>query len=128
MFHFSDTWQLVINTGTTIVTFLMIFLLQNAQNRDSSAIQLKLDELVRVNQDARNKLLTLEDLTEAEVEKIKATFAKLAENTDAKAGLAEAVEDLEGARRELEEAQKHIAGAKASKSGIIRFLADHETE
>ena len=65
VFHYSDTWQLVINTGTTIVTFLMVFLLQHAQNRDSAAIQLKLDELIRVNRDARNKLLTLEDLSEA---------------------------------------------------------------
>jgi low affinity Fe/Cu permease len=61
-FHYSDTWQLIINTSTTIVTFLMVFLLQNTQNRDTAAIQLKLDELIRANQDARNKMLCLEDL------------------------------------------------------------------
>jgi low affinity Fe/Cu permease len=78
IFAYSDTWQLVINTGTTIVTFLMVFLIQNTQNRDMSALQLKLDELIRVNQDARNKLLDLEDLTEAELEQLKGTFSKLA--------------------------------------------------
>src|ERR1700760_2348934 len=78
VFHYSDTWQLVINTGTTIITFLMVFLLQHAQNRDSVAIQLKLDELIRVNQDARNKLLTLEDLTEVELDQVKAAFTSLA--------------------------------------------------
>ena len=76
-FHFSDTWQLVINTGTTIVTFLMVFLLQHAQNRDSTAIQLKLDELIRVNRDARSKFLMLEDLSETELEEIKRAFATL---------------------------------------------------
>src|ERR1700726_4957498 len=59
LFHFSDTWQLVINTGTTIITFLMVFLIQNSQNRDAAALQLKLDELIRVSESARNKLLTL---------------------------------------------------------------------
>ena len=78
LFHYSDTWQLVINTGTTIVTFLMVFLLQHLQNRDSAAIQLKLDELIRVNHNARNKLLTLEELSEAELDQIKMAFSKLA--------------------------------------------------
>ena len=78
VFHYSDTWQLVINTGTTIVTFLMVFLIQNTQNRDMSALHLKLDELIRVNEDARNKLMNLEDLTEEELEKIKGTFAHMA--------------------------------------------------
>jgi len=66
-FHYSDTWQLIINTGTTIVTFLMVFLLQNTQNRDTAAIQLKLDELIRANRDARNIMCGLEDLSEEEL-------------------------------------------------------------
>ncbi len=79
LFHYSDTWQLVINTGTTIVTFLMVFLIQNTQNRDSSAVQLKLDELIRVSTSARNKLLTLEDLTESELDQLKKSFATIAD-------------------------------------------------
>jgi low affinity Fe/Cu permease len=78
MFGYSDTWQLIINTGTTIVTFLMVFLIQNTQNRDTQAIQLKLDELIRCNEDARNRLFTLEDLSEEELDRAKAQFAKLA--------------------------------------------------
>ena len=71
LFGFSDTWQLVINTGTTIVTFLMVFLIQNTQNRDTEALQLKIDELIRVTEQARNRLITLEDLTEEEMDKVK---------------------------------------------------------
>jgi low affinity Fe/Cu permease len=77
-FGWSDTWQLVINTATTIVTFLMVFLIQNTQNRDTEAIQLKLDELIRVNTKARNSLLQLEELTEEEIAHIKKTFTHLA--------------------------------------------------
>jgi low affinity Fe/Cu permease len=76
-FGWSDTWQLVINTATTIVTFLMVFLIQNTQNRDTEAIQLKLDELIRVNTKARNSLLQLEELTEEEITHIKKTFTTL---------------------------------------------------
>jgi low affinity Fe/Cu permease len=79
-FHFSDTWQLVINTGTTIVTFLMVFLIQNTQNRDMAALHLKLGELIRVNQDARNRLLDLEGMTEEELERLKGAFSNLAAN------------------------------------------------
>jgi low affinity Fe/Cu permease len=77
IFHFSDTWQLIINTGTTIVTFLMVFLMQNTQNRDTAAIQLKLDELIRANENARNVLLSLEDLTEEQLARVKTTFDRL---------------------------------------------------
>ncbi len=78
LFGFSDTWQLVINTGTTIVTFLMVFLIQNTQNRDTEAIQLKLDELIRANEHARNRLLGLEDLDEDALDRVKAGFKELA--------------------------------------------------
>ena len=78
MFGFSDTWQLVINTGTTIVTFLMVFLIQNTQNRDTEAMQLKLDELIRVTRGAHLALLDLEKLTDHDVAKIRAEYDRLA--------------------------------------------------
>ena len=77
-FGWSDTWQLVINTGTTIVTFLMVFVIQNTQSRDTQAMQLKLDELIRVNKLARNSLINLEEMSEIDVERMKAAFATLA--------------------------------------------------
>jgi len=77
MFHFSDTWQLIINTGTTIVTFLMVFLIQNTQNRDGKAIQLKLDELIRALEGARNKLVDLESLSDEELTKLQQEFQRL---------------------------------------------------
>jgi low affinity Fe/Cu permease len=76
-FHFSDTWQLVINTGTTIVTFLMVFLIQATQNRDAKAVQLKLDELIRAQKQARNIFADLENATEAELEEFQAEFREL---------------------------------------------------
>jgi low affinity Fe/Cu permease len=78
MFHYSDTWQLVINTATTIVTFLMVFLIQNSQNRDSAAIQLKLDELIRSRPGAHNALLNLEELTLEDIKELKAHYEQLA--------------------------------------------------
>ena len=77
VFGFSDTWQLVINTGTTIVTFLMVFLIQNTQNRDSAAVHLKLDELIRTVAGAHNALLDLEELTEADLERMRARYESL---------------------------------------------------
>ena len=76
IFGFSDTWQLVINTGTTIVTFLMVFLIQNAQNRDGAAIQAKLDELIRAVSHARNEFIGIEHLTEVELAKIREALEK----------------------------------------------------
>lgn len=81
VFHFSDTWQLVINTGTTIVTFLMVFLIQNTQNRDGAAIQAKLDELIRVST-GHNRFIGIEHLTVSEVEEIRAKCEKAAERHD----------------------------------------------
>jgi len=95
IFHYSDTWQLVINTGTTIVTFLMVFLIQNTQNRDSVAMQIKLDELLRAVKGAHTAMANLEDLTEEELDQFKAHYAKLAE--EAKATLEDAAESLEDA-------------------------------
>ena len=77
-YRFSDTWQLVINTGTTIVTFLMVFLIQSTQNRDTEAIQVKLDELIRAVGHARNELLDLEELEETDLDDLKRTFIDLA--------------------------------------------------
>ena len=79
LFHFSDTWQLVINTATTIVTFLMVFLIQNTQNRDSEAMHLKLDELIRATERAHNALLDLEELSQEELDEILSRYEQLAE-------------------------------------------------
>jgi low affinity Fe/Cu permease len=79
MFHYSDTWQLVINTGTTIVTFLMVFLVQNTQNRDALAIHLKLDELIRGTAGARNKMIDLDKLSDAQLHKLEEEYRRLCE-------------------------------------------------
>jgi low affinity Fe/Cu permease len=115
VFDYSDTWQLIINTGTTIVTFLMVFLIQNTQNRDMSALHLKLDELIRVSETARNKLLTLEDMTEEELERLKGSFAQLAGKHGDEL-LREAAGDLEAATEEIEEAKEKVAAAADAKS------------
>lgn len=79
--HFSETWQLVINTGTTIITFLMVFVIQSSQNRDTRALQIKLDELIRINSDARNALLDLENRPEAELAQIQREYRNLAKQS-----------------------------------------------
>jgi low affinity Fe/Cu permease len=81
LFHFSDTWQLVINTGTNIITFLMVFLIQNTQNRDAVAIHLTLDELLRAVEGARTGLVDLEDLSDAELARLREQFARLHESS-----------------------------------------------
>jgi low affinity Fe/Cu permease len=88
MFGFSETWQLVINTGTTIVTFLMVFLIQNTQNRDTAAMQIKLDELIRSTRGAHNALLDLEEMEEADLERLHRDYEELAATArrDLKAG------------------------------------------
>jgi low affinity Fe/Cu permease len=77
VFHYSDTWQLIINTGTTIVTFLMVFLIQNTQNRDARAINLKLDELIRAVDHARNHIINIEKLSDADLDVLEDQFARL---------------------------------------------------
>jgi low affinity Fe/Cu permease len=79
LFDWSDTWQLVINTGTTIITFLMVFLIQSTQNRDTEAVHVKLDELLRISPGAHNMLMNLEELEEAELARIRAVYVLLAE-------------------------------------------------
>jgi low affinity Fe/Cu permease len=91
-FHYSDTWQLIINTGTTIVTFLMVFLIQNTQNRDAKAVHLKLDELIRALGGARNKLVDLEKLSDDDLKTLEAEFEKLRKKA---AGAKEEVEELQ---------------------------------
>ncbi len=87
VFGFSDTWQLVINTGTTIITFLMVFLIQNTQNRDTAAIQTKLDELIRAIEGANDALLDLEELDEKDISKIRAPYEALARKAKEEHGL-----------------------------------------
>lgn len=82
VFAFTDTWQLVINTGTTIVTFLMVFLIQNTQNRDSRAVHLKLDELIRGVKGARTQLVDLEDLSDDELDRLQEQFQRIREQAD----------------------------------------------
>ena len=83
VFGFSDTWQLVINTATTVITFLMVFVIQNTQNRDSEAVQVKLDELIRATQGAHNDLLDLEELEEKELDAMRERYERLAEQARA---------------------------------------------
>jgi low affinity Fe/Cu permease len=81
-FHFSETWQLIINTGTTIITFLMVFLIQNTQNRDSKAVNLKLDEIIRAVKGARNKLISLEGLADEDLKKLEKQFERVRINAE----------------------------------------------
>jgi len=99
MFNFSDTWQLIINTGTTIVTFLMVFLIQNTQNRDAKAVHLKLDELIRALKGARNQLVDLEKLSDEELEKLEKEFERIHQHARrAKEEVAEIEEEVANER------------------------------
>ena len=81
-FHYSDTWQLIINTGTTIVTFLMVFLIQNTQNRDAKAVHLKLDEIIRAIKGARNELVDLEELSDEDLKKLEQQFQRIRQQAE----------------------------------------------
>ncbi len=106
VFKYSDTWQLVINTGTTIITFLMVFLIQNTQNRDAKAIHLKLDELIKGVKGARTGLVNLEQLSDAELERLQTEFAKLQKKENHKGN----------ASQELSEYQEAVKAARDSKA------------
>ncbi len=108
LFGYSDTWQLVINTGTTIVTFLMVFLIQNTQNRDTGAMQAKLDELIRATKGAHNALLDLEELEENEIEHIRRNYRRLA--ASARKSIEQGLIDTDC--EEVEEVEKSDAGGQ----------------
>jgi low affinity Fe/Cu permease len=102
LFHYSDTWQLVINTGTTIITFLMVFLIQNTQNRDAKAMHLKLDELIRAVGNARTSLVHLEDLSDEDLKTLEEEFRKLHQRLEKKLG---PVDEEPAARRSTKSPQ-----------------------
>ncbi|HZE61683.1 MAG TPA: low affinity iron permease family protein [Burkholderiales bacterium] len=115
LFGFSDTWQLVINTGTTIITFLMVFLIQNTQNRDAEAIQVKLDELIRLSKGGHNVLLDLEELEEDELDRIRASYCKIAQQAREKlrrgqrdTGVPEVKQEIGELKREVEQIKKRV--------------------
>jgi low affinity Fe/Cu permease len=116
LFHYSDTWQLVINTGTTIVTFLMVFLIQNTQNRDAKAIHLKLDELLRAAKSASNNLIDIEEATDEDLAALEAQFRAIHE-AKAKRAQARAAKTGDGAGRDQEApARTHHAGGHSTAS------------
>lgn len=104
LFGYSDTWQLVINTGTTIITFLMVFLIQNTQNRDSEAMHLKLDELIRALHGAQNALLDLEELDDQDLERIRGDYSRLAKKARHELDAMEEV--VEAAEKKVKQKQK----------------------
>ena len=116
VFHFSDTWQLVINTGTTIVTFLMVFLIQNSQNRESKAVQVKLDEIIRALEGAHNTLLNLEELDDKELDTIHKRYVALADRArDALERGEVDTEVLEVLEEKTEQALEEKVGVSARK-------------
>jgi low affinity Fe/Cu permease len=106
IFGFSDTWQLVINTGTTVVTFLMVFLIQSTQNRDSEAIQVKLDELIRLSKGGHNVLLDLEELEDEELDRIRQSYCRIAE--EAREKLRQGLRDTDVPEVRHEQVRKRI--------------------
>ena len=125
VFHFSDTWQLVINTGTTIVTFLMVFLIQNTQNRDAKAIQLKLDELLRGVKGARTNLVNLEEASDEELEKLQKQFARIRAKEEAKV-VKPVAAHAEHAHRKADEARGQSADAQETAERAHVAAADRQ--
>ena len=117
IFHYSDTWQLVINTGTTIITFLMVFLIQNTQNRDGKAVQLKLDELIRATKGARTQYVGLEDLSDEELHELDKEFKLLTQNTNTVRAMKKLHEKIDA-----ESARRH-ANFAAAGSTVLHMLS-----
>jgi len=117
LFHFSDTWQLVINTGTTIITFLMVFVIQQSQNKDSLALQLKLNELIAAEERASNRLIDVEDLTQAELETLKKFYVKLSDLAEKENDLfsSHSVDEADDVHREKISTSKQRREAHAKK-------------
>lgn len=120
LFNYSDTWQLVINTSTTVVTFMMVFLIQKSQNKDSLAMQIKLNELLAVNQKASNRLLNIEDLSEAELRALHEFFGRLADKAKKDDSLSEShsIEEAEEIHQQklAEKAERRRQKAKENKN------------
>ena len=112
IFHYSETWQLVINTGTTIVTFLMVFVIQHAQNKDMRAVQLKLNELIAAVEGASNRLIDVEDLSDRELEHLYARFQHLAQNAQKLSHGAKLTIDADDEESETAHGHPHSEGAK----------------
>ena len=134
VFDFNDTWQLVINTGTTIVTFLMVFLIQNSQNRDSAALQIKLDELIRTTR-ARNSLLDVDDLDEDALERVRENYRKLAHSKEdaaqnsRRAGARERrEEESDEACEEVREIERELADARSARLEEEKAAAGEKKE
>lgn len=123
VFHFSDTWQLVINTGTTIITFLMVFLIQNTQNRDSKAVQIKLDELIRATKGARTKYVGLEDLSDDDLAELNNEFKLLTQNP----GIIHAMKKLHE-KIEAEHNRRHVLGSAGASVMHMLHLTEPDPE
>ena len=111
VFQYSETWQLIINTGTTIITFLMVFLIQKAQNKDSKAIQIKLNELIAANKTTSNRIVNVEDLTEEELDRIHKYYEKLSAEAQEDADL-HASHSIDSATKNQEEKSEYLRGRK----------------
>src|SRR5947207_9446643 len=122
LFGFSDTWQLIINTGTTIVTFLMVFLIQSTQNRDSEAIQVKLDELIRLSKGGHNALLDLEELEEEELDAIREEYCRIAEEARERLRRGQSDTDVPEVARRREEVHelKHVIEDERRELGRLK--------
>jgi low affinity Fe/Cu permease len=128
IFGYSDTWQLIINTGTTIITFLMVFLIQKSQNKDSMAMQIKLNELIAVNRKASNRLLNVEDLSEAELRALHKFFGKLAEKAKDESSLSkshsiEEAEEIHEEKVEELEKRQHTRSRRSKLTGTPPSVA-----